>query len=165
MPQENTSAPTQAQEWCSGRVQAVGECRSETLWIGQYHVADVWEIAEGFLWTVVAGGRGYVSRERGTFEYAKAEARAKVMSTQAKHPDLGLTVDEAIARYIREIADGTDCAAKLREQGFDAWCEMWWAHHGNCRFFLEWDSRNYDAGQMREIYDGVIAHASRTVQA
>lgn len=91
----------------------------------------------------------------------------------AAHPDLGLTNDEVVARYLRQIADGPDCAKKLREQGFEAWCDMWWQHHATAKERLaladpggppieyEWDSRNYDNDAMREIYDAIIMHASR----
>jgi hypothetical protein len=84
-----------------------------------------------------------------------------------RYPDLGLTVDEAIARYIRQIDDGPSCVDYLRRKGFEAWCETWWVHHRDREPHdsVEWDSRNYDAEQMRAIYDGIVEHASRTEQA
>ena len=97
-----------------------------------------------------------------------------------KYPDLGLIVDEVIARYLRQIADGPECVAYLRTcrwpmrdpyaVGFQSWCEMWWSLHKQQttdrfgvagRRSLEWDSRNYNEDEMRAIYEGIILHASR----
>lgn len=91
---------------------------------------------------------------------------------------LPLTIDEVIARYLRHIADGPECAEYLRaccwpsndpatnkhDIGFDSWHAMWrWSHQRlddeGC--LREWDARDYTADEMRLIYDGIIQHASR----
>jgi hypothetical protein len=79
-----------------------------------------------------------------------------------------LTVHEAIARYLREIDDGPDCVKELRGLGFEKWRDMFRASHE--RYAREggtneWDSRNYTEDEMRETYDGIIAHASRRARA
>lgn len=84
-----------------------------------------------------------------------------------KYPDLGLSVSEVVARYLRHIADGPPCVAELNRVGFDRWCEMWWRHHAlqAATSSLEWDSRNYTRPEMRQIFDEIIAHASRRARA
>lgn len=77
---------------------------------------------------------------------------------------LPLTIDEAVTRYLRQISDGPDCVAELRRLGFTAWCGAFRRAHqrlANDGFKCEWDSRDYSDEEMREIFDGILLHASR----
>lgn len=81
-----------------------------------------------------------------------------------KYMGLPLTIDDVVARYLRVIADGPECVAELRRLGFTSWCGAFRRSHqqqANDGVRCEWDSRDYTDEEMREIYDGIILHASR----
>lgn len=75
---------------------------------------------------------------------------------------LPLTINEAIGRYLRQIAWGKECADHLLRLGFENWRDMFRASHQRYRDQggrNEWDSWDYSDAEMRLIYAGIIGHA------
>lgn len=75
---------------------------------------------------------------------------------------LPLTINEAIGRYLRQIAWGKECADYLLKRGFETWRDEFRASHQRYRERggrNEWDSWDYSDAEMRLIYAGVIGHA------
>lgn len=84
--------------------------------------------------------------------------------TSRKWLGLPLTIDEAIARYLRWVADGPECASYLRRVGFERWMLNFKSSHARYRAeggFNEWDTHDYTDAELRATYDGIIMHSSR----
>lgn len=75
---------------------------------------------------------------------------------------LPLTINQAIGRYLRQIAWGKECADHLLDLGFERWRDMFRSSHQRYREqggTNEWDSWDYSDAEMQLIYAGVIGHA------